>query len=364
MFHFIGSKQRVHVTTKFRNFTFQLILIKLLLGNRGGCQSHDNRLFNLLLSLFHLFLHLSWQFFLTEVKFSHNSCIWMITTTVMALIKNNKWELFNVEIAPSQAVQKHLRNHHNDIWISHRFQHFLFIGEFWFDPFSSRHAYFISFFSVDAAHFVFDIFNFPVNFTLVLPEFWCNLFVDDDFLEIPLNRISLLFDQLDGIGQEDNLFLLSLFAQIVVHGGNRNQSLTLSCRQVNDPIFIQWTIEKNVLITVQVYLLFLKGFPHILLVFGSTFKWFDLFIRVIEKLVLLFFNLIITVLNDIVFEDARVCFLRWSGLNLLRLIPWEFLLDGIWLFISVKILSRLLVIVAFPGLVKILGRSLSTWIHL
>lgn len=53
-----------------------------------------------------------------------------------------------------------------------------------------------------------------------------------------------MLDQLDGVGQEDNLLAGAKFAEIVVHGANGDPSLARAGRQVDDAVPVSGVLDQ------------------------------------------------------------------------------------------------------------------------
>lgn len=124
---------------------------------------------------------------------------------------------------------------------------------------------------------------------LVSCVFFVNFFAEglvlENSVESTLDGVCLLLDQLDSVGQEDNLFFLCE-GQVVVHRGDGNTGLTETGREVDNGVAVLAFLEEGFLIVSKIN--FYLGAVEFLLKIGLCFLLLHLVFIVIDVLILVF----------------------------------------------------------------------------
>jgi hypothetical protein len=108
----VVTEIRIQVHTEIFELASQFLVILEWLGDRRSSQPHQYGQPFLVfqptqpLIVPHFFL-------LLKVELFHYSRIWVVPSTVMALIENDKGVVSQLDVPPPQTVEKHLRDHHS-----------------------------------------------------------------------------------------------------------------------------------------------------------------------------------------------------------------------------------------------------------
>lgn len=118
----------------------------------------------------------------------------------------------------------------------------LTVGHQTLNPLPLSDGLIITFLPVDADDLAVQVLHFPIQLDVLvaqsLPQIAGEVLIPEDGLERDLDGLSLLLNQLDGVGQKDNLLACSELAKVVIHGTDGNTGLPCTSRQVDDAVSV------------------------------------------------------------------------------------------------------------------------------
>lgn len=218
------------------------------LRNRGGGEAHDDGQPILLLQPIQILQFLVLPLLL-EVKLLHDARVGMVSPAVVALIEHHEGIIRDLDVAPPQAVQEHLGDHHRYGGFLHLVQEGLAGGHVALDTFSFGYGLVLVLFAVDADHLAVEVLHLPVQLDVLIAQPLSEVpregLVVDDRLEGDLDGLGLLLDQLYGVGQEDNLLAGAELAEIVVHGADGDPGLACAGGQVDDAVPVPGVLDEG-----------------------------------------------------------------------------------------------------------------------
>ena len=175
----------------------------------------------------------------------------MIPLTMMTLIKDNEREVTELDEPPPETVQKHLTNNNNDRRILKLVHELLPTNNTTLNLLLLRLTELIIPLPMHARHLLADPLPRPpqVDFVPVVlhVQLLAQGLVLDDAVKVGFYGLGLLFDQLDGVGQEDDFLLLGV-GQVVVHGGDGDARLAQACGQVDYAVAVLALLEQGLLV--------------------------------------------------------------------------------------------------------------------
>lgn len=166
----------------------------------------------------------------------------MVSPTVVALIEDHKRVISDFDVAATQAVEEHLGDHDCDGCLLHLLQEGLTIGHQTLNPLSFGDGLIVTFLSVNADDLAIQVFHLPIQLDILiaqsLPQVAGKLLIPENGLKGDLDSLSLLLDQLDGVGQKDDLLACSELAEVVIHGADGDTGLSCTGGQVDDTVAV------------------------------------------------------------------------------------------------------------------------------
>ena len=180
----------------------------------------------------------------------------MVASAVVALIEHHKRVIRDLDVASPQAVEEHLRDHHRYGGLLHLIEEGLARGHVALYAFSLGDGLVFVLLAVDADHLAVQVLHLPVQLDVLvaqpLPQVSREGLIVEDGLEGDLDGLGLLLDQLDGVGEEDDLLAGAVLAEVIVHGADGDARLACAGGQVDDAVPVPRVLDEGGLETAQV----------------------------------------------------------------------------------------------------------------
>lgn len=187
----------------------------------------------------------------------------MVPPTVMTLIEHHKRIVRQLYVTPTQTIQKHLGYHHSYSSLFHLVQKLFLCRQVSLNPLSSSNSGVLTPFPVHTNHLIVQVLFTPFELNIVTSQFLSQILSETlvvyNGTQGLLNSLGLLLDQLNSIGQKDNLFTSTVLTKIVVHRTYSNTSLTSTRRQVNNTVTVTTALNQSSLERTQIYITLLKS---------------------------------------------------------------------------------------------------------